>query len=625
MHLESNPALPFQPGKACPGAQTAVQKLASPLRFSGPVRQSRGAAGNSRRLDWAEAIGAVASAFRSYQPDEIAFVLGLFPDHLNDLVQLLAQALGGASVLRFDPLGEFEGRVTLMDATQRLFGVSRIPYFDYRRTGVIFSFGSSFQESWLNSAVEAACYGGSPRDIFGADSYLVQFDSYRLAPAAWADEWIRIKPGSQAVLAQALAALVAGLKDSSSSTHPETLDLELAAAATGVPSEQLLRLARLFYQAERKLALPGSAALAGMDGPAAAESILTLNLLVENLGQPGGLFLAAEAPLYPWLTSRPSTVAEVQGLVERMLSGQIKALFVHGVDLVTNMPASFGLRQALERVEQVFSFASLPDQTSRLANYVLPDHLALEAWGYQRVLPGIDRPAVTALQPAVRPTHDTRASADVLLAAFRMAGGTNAAMPFKDELDFLKQSVFHLANRGGLYRATNAAAFWQLWQKHGGWWQSRSCLIPPVQVWPFEFQYGAGEAANTSGANEYPFHLLLYPDTVLDPKGFQYLSGLSKSIGELQVAIHPQTAQALGLQNGRQVKLASPAGQIQATVRLKSQLASDVLAMPWSVGSPVLEYGGHGAACNPLDLLGIEQNSSGNLALAGLRVQIAPI
>jgi hypothetical protein len=47
-----------------------------------------------------------------------------------------------------------------------------------------------------------------------------------------------------------------------------------------------------------------------------------------------------------------------------------------------------------------------------------------------------------------------------------------------------------------------------------------------------------------------------------------------------------------------------------------------VLAIPWVVGSTVLECAEQGATCNPLDLLGTEQNSSGNLAFAELRVRI---
>ena len=114
-----------------------------------------------------------------------------------------------------------------------------------------------------------------------------------------------------------------------------------------------------------------------------------------------------------------------------MLNGQVKALFVHGVDLVAALPASFGLRQALERVERVFSFASLPDETSRLADYVLPDHLALESWGYQRAMPATDRPAVAALQPVVRPVHATRASADVLLSSFSDSRRFNRRFAFQ--------------------------------------------------------------------------------------------------------------------------------------------------------------------------------------------------
>lgn len=611
LNLEGNPSYPFQSGKVCPVAQAAVQKLVSPMRFAGPLRQSRGMAGESRQIDWVEAIRVVATAFRSYSPGEIAFVLGLFPDHLNDLVQMLANALGGASVLRFDPLGEYEARVTLLDAAHRLFGVPKIPYFDLPRAGVIFSFGSSFQESWLNEGTGAARYAGSPREIVGRDGYLVQFDSYRAQPAAWADEWIPIKPGSQAVLAQSLAALIAGLKDGSSPRYLETVDQELAADMTGVPLEQLQRLARLFYQTQRKLALPGCAALAGLDGAEAARSILALNILADNLGQPGGLFLAAEAPLYPWLASRPGTAAEVQALIERMLNGQVKALFVHGVDLVAALPGSFGLLRALQGVEQVFSFASLPDETSRLADYVLPDHLALEAWGYQRALAGIDRPAVLALQPAVPPAQDTRAAADVLLSAFQLAGGAFAALPFKDELDFLRQSLSRLASQAGPYRLSDPAAFWQLWGQHGGWWRSRSCLIPPVQVTPLERLHEIQLAPLTCGSSEYPFRLQLNP--------------IVSAEKDLLVEIHPQAASALGLANGRWVKLTSPAGQIQATVRLNSLLASDTLAIPWSVGRSILNPEEQSTACNPLDLFGAEQNSSGNLAFTGQRVSIQAI
>ena len=597
LHLAGNPAYPLQPPRGCPGLELAVEKLVSPLRFTSPLRQYRSAEGEARPISWDEAVRAVASVFRRYRPSEVAFVLGLFPDHLNDLVQMLAASLGGANVLRFDPLGELEGRVTLLDASQRLFGVSKTPYFDCQNSTIIYSFGSSFQESWLPAAT-------------GKPGYLVQFDEYGSSPTAWADERVQIRPGSQAVLAQTLADLVAGLKDGSPLEALHDASLDMAVEATGMPVAELWRLARLFFRSERKLALPGSTALASATGPEAALAILRLNILVENLGQPGGLFLAPEAPLYPWLTSRPSTVAEMQGLVERMLSGQIKVLFVHGVDLVAALPEAFGLRQAVSRLERVFSFAPLPDETSCLADLIIPDRLALEAWGYQKSAPGCDRPVVSALQPAVQPREASRATADVLLAAYRMAGGSAEALPFVDELDFLKKSVFKLANRDGLYHATDSAAFWQLWREQGGWWRSEVCLIPPVQVLPLRRLQEELSPPLIAGSDELPFRLKLVPTLPANDK--------------LQVQIHPQAARSLGLRNGSLVKLVSPAGQVQAAIRLNSGLAVDALAMPGSSKTPALNHRGAVKPPNPFDLLGTRQNSSGNLDITNLRVRIEP-
>jgi anaerobic selenocysteine-containing dehydrogenase len=203
-----------------------------------------------------------------------------------------------------------------------------------------------------------------------------------------------------------------------------------------------------------------------------------------------------------------------------------------------------------------------------------------------------------------------------------MAGGSAAAIPFKNELDFLRQSVFRLSNQGGFYHAAGETEFWQLWLKHGGWWLPLACLYPPVQVGSLERSYAASSATLAGETGDYPFHLLFYPTTVSDPKGFQNLSGLGELNSEVWVELHPQTAQALGLLNGSPVKLTSPVGQIHARVRLNAQLASDVLAIPWAVTGQVV--GGPEAGCNPLDLVGTEQNSSGNLAFAGLRVRIEP-
>ena len=100
-------------------------------------------------------------------------------------------------MLRFDPLGELEGRVTLMDASQRAFGVSKPPYFDLQNSSLIFSFGSRFDESWLLPRSVDLRSSRSPGGQVGRQAYLVHFDESG-QPAAWADEWIQIRPGSQA-------------------------------------------------------------------------------------------------------------------------------------------------------------------------------------------------------------------------------------------------------------------------------------------------------------------------------------------------------------------------------------------------------------------------------------------
>jgi anaerobic selenocysteine-containing dehydrogenase len=139
-----------------------------------------------------------------------------------------------------------------------------------------------------------------------------------------------------------------------------------------------------------------------------------------------------------------------------MASGSIKALFIHGVNPVYELPDSLGFEQALAKVPLVVSFASFPDETAMQSDYVFPDHTGLEAWGYQKILSGADRPVISGLQPVVAPFYDTRATADVLLAAIQAIGGDLAtAVPYKDEVEYLQQSLGGLVSEIGFFSAND--------------------------------------------------------------------------------------------------------------------------------------------------------------------------
>ena len=59
-------------------------------------------------------------------------------------------------------------------------------------------------------------------------------------------------------------------------------------------------------------------------------------------------------------------------LVEKMNAGEVKVLFVHGVNPVFELPKQLGFEEALENVPLVISFASFPDETAISSDYIFP-------------------------------------------------------------------------------------------------------------------------------------------------------------------------------------------------------------------------------------------------------------
>jgi anaerobic selenocysteine-containing dehydrogenase len=620
-----NPLYPFSDGVSCPRVQAGLQSLYDPQRVASPLQKSPSGTGWLSQ-DWDTAIDVVAQAFKAHKPSETAFLVGLYPDHLHDLLRIISSGLGGARLLRFGALGEFESRVTLLDAVQKLFGAAKHPYFDVQRSEVIYSFGANFPGAGQSPHAHIQDDHGVPQVQPGNHAYLVQFGSSLPQTNAYADEWFPIKPGSEPVLAGALARLVARYNGSQVTGAFAGIDIDHAAATSGVSSFDLHRLACIFAEASRKVAVPGGIPLGCAHGLAAAESILALNIIADNLGQEGGLFLMPDSPLYPQHTHRPNTLAEIDAFIERMRRGEIKTLFVHGTNPAHDLPKAYRFSESLSNVEQMISFSSYMDETALLADYIFPDHTPLESWGYQKIIAGCDRPAVSGLQPVVPPLHDTRATVDVILDAVKRTGGDLAAsVDFTNELDFLRRAVTTLIDQGGAYDAADADAFWALWLKHGGWWKAERSLMPPVVVSTLERPFGTEKSEATGDEPGRKYALLLFPSLKVGRPMSPWLHEMPETMHtfrDLQVELNPHTAHELGLNTGDVVKVSTPADEVEAVVSLSPGIHPKVIAVRLEEAYTRYGRAAEGRRLNPINLVGKAQNESGQLAYAVTQVKI---
>ncbi len=632
---EGNPVHPVNQGGLCARGQASLQTLYNPDRLTGPKQQPQRGSGDFQDISWDEGIKVVQSALENTNPEEIAFLVGAAPDHLADLLGEIAAALGAPAPYRYGTLPLLEARRTLQKASSALFGKPNFPVFDISKSLVTFSFGANFTETWLSPVFYQRSYGKMRRGTPGQRGYLVQFEARMSQTGANADEWYPITPGSEALVAQALGALVAEAMGVAAEGPFAEVDIAAAAQASGLMEEDLHRLAKIFVEAERRVAIPGAAALGHTNGLEAAKMILGLNVVADAVGKPGGVYLLPPSAVKAAAEAMP--FKSIVSLKNKMSRGRVKALFIHGVNPLFDLPAGLGFAKAIQNVPLVVSFASFADETATMADYILPDHTGLESWGYQRASTGGDRVALSSFQPVVVPVFDTRSTADVFLAAIQGMGGAIAEqIPYQDEVAFIKSRLEKLAGaEEGFYAAPEGNTLWARWLQVGGWWEKERDLLPPdvkqarsvlsktaAQVPEAEFS-GAGEA--------YPFYLVAYPSPNLgdgraanNPWLQETPDPTTTVMWSSWIELNPETALELGVRDDDVVRVISPVGEVRAVVYVYPAIRPDTVAIPIGQGHTALGRYAKNRGCNPLQLLDIQSNAAGDLAFAATRVKIVP-
>jgi len=640
LKTEGNANNPLNLGKTCARGQATLQGLYNPNRVRGPIKHTRGErlydtaadpfndefADAVPNMTWDAATQTVADALKNYKPEEIGFLMGMAPDHLFDLVSDLAAATGINAPIRFGALNMFEARATLGQAATALFGQSGLPFFDVSGATTVFSFGANFLETWISPVSYTRGFAGLREAKTKQRGTFVQFEARMSSTAAKADEWVALRPGTEAMVVLAIGRLAADARGIPVPQAFTSVDPADVASRSGIKLETLEHLAGLFANSTRALAIPGGAALGQSNGLAVAEAVLALNALVNNFGKTGGVFFSALAPNQAEY-HRTISAKEMQDFIKKMADGKFKVLFVHGMNPVFELPVSMGFKDALKGVEQVISFATFPDETAVEADYVFPDHHGLESWGYQRVVTGANQSVLSGAQPVVSPFYDTRATVDVLLAAAQLAGGAFAsALPFTDEVEFLRSKIAPLMEQtDGFFSAPDLNTFVAYFQQYGGWWKTIDGRSVPNSSEVLESELSAAEAVF---AGEGEFFLMPFVSPTLAEAGankpwLQELPDSSTTVmWNTWVEINPETAHELGLEDDDVVKITSEAGVLELPVYRYPAIRPDTIAIPFGQGHTAYGRYAENRGVNPTDLISQHFNEAGDLAFAGMKVKI---
>jgi anaerobic selenocysteine-containing dehydrogenase len=388
------------------------------------------------------------------------------------------------------------------------------------------------------------------------------------------------------------------------------------------------------------VAIIGGAPLAHTNGLFTGVAVNALNELLGSIGRPGGLFFSPGLPI-PTLNEAGKAIAtqsiSIRPFAEKVLSAQrpaTQALLINSANPVFATPPAWRVREAVAAIPFVVGFGSFIDETSKLADLILPDHSSLESWMDDVPESGALEAVLTIAPPPMTAVRQTRSWPDVLLdVGHRLGGHASSVLPWKSYDEMLKAAYSPLRKSPGSITAKTDDEFWQKLTEAGFWTSTgqnspRKSLSAPAHA-PLK----AEEPLWDGDANEFPFQFLPYVSQ-------QFLDGAHANLPWLQqmpdvlstamwsswVEINPQTAARLNIQQGDLVEVRSQHGKLRAPVLLSPGIAPDVLAMP--VGQGHEEYGryANGRGANPVQVLAPGmQTQTGTLAWASTRVNLTRV
>lgn len=390
LKVEGNPKFPINGQGTSGRAQAHILSLYDPERVKGPVKniqnKDKGKERSNRdtiSTQWVEADKAIVEKLGQ---GGVAMLLGTNNSPSSRAVVSDFSQAFGAQVYSWDPLSLEEVR----EAQKQSYGSDLIPSYRFDRAQIIVSIDCDFMGTWLQPTTFQKQFGVN-RKAAADMNKLVVFESNYSLTGANSDLRIRIKPSQQLTIAMAL------LHDLSPGSASNSGEFKKALDGMGIDKAFWDRLVSDLKKNQGK-SIVVAGGLVGQTS-AALELQLAVNAINSALGNEGSTIDAGN----PY-TGINGSHAQLKKLIESMEKGAVKTLILGKVNPVYASPYGKRFVEALKKVDTVIATSDRNDETAVYADYLLPDHHAMENWGDSEIVAGV----YSIQQPTIRPLYDTR-------------------------------------------------------------------------------------------------------------------------------------------------------------------------------------------------------------------------
>ena len=494
--IEGNPDHPYSNGKLCPKGYAGLQLLYDVDRVKSPLKRTNPNKGQNEdpkfmEVSWDEALNDIAARMNKIrnegQSHTVAFLSGRNQGRAGSVWTTFTKLYGTPNNIGHSSI--------CADASKKarlcMDGTDDYCAYDWDNCNYVLNFGGATLEAWrpTNLMLQKWSHMRRGRPIRAKQ---VMVDTRYSTTAIKADEWLPVKPGTDGALALGIShvILTEGLWDRSfvgdfkttgrKFVTGETVTKEdfeekwtfglidywnnvlidftpaKASEVTGIPAEQIIRIAKEFATTKPAIAAGERGAGAHTNGTYNHMVIHALNALVGSMFAQGGVMYQMGVP-YASLSLKdddymddiankvasdfkthtlerideaksdewPIASNVYQNVPDHHAKGdpyKLSMMFTYYTNPLFSMPNPQRAREAFKDVFMVETSSYL-SETALYADYILPDAYYIERKQDMAVYASSGYPVSGFREQAVKPIYDNRDSVDVIIDLGKRMGG----------------------------------------------------------------------------------------------------------------------------------------------------------------------------------------------------------